>query len=73
MLNVLYGGGLTAPDTSVEPKGLFIEFDQSEFITGTPESISMDAIGFAYIPSGCQDRTKQCKAYVAFYVCVQSR
>ena len=33
--------------------GQFYEFHQNEFITGTPGSISMDSVGYVYVPSGC--------------------
>lgn len=73
MFRHLYGSDIVEPDTSVTPAGQLLEFDQSEFITGTPGSISLDSVGFAYIPSGCQDRTRVCRAHIAFHGCVQSR
>jgi len=73
MLNHLYGGGLTEPDNSVDPAGELLEFDQSEFVSGTPASSSLDSVGFVYIPTGCKDRAKRCRLHIAFHGCIQSR
>jgi len=31
-----------------------LEFDQSVFLAGLPEAISMDTTGFVYVPTSCQ-------------------
>lgn len=75
MFDFLYGGGLIQPVTGGGlPPGDLLEFDQAEFITsGSPASISMDSIGFAYIPTRCKDRSRTCRLHIAFHGCVQSR
>jgi hypothetical protein len=70
MLNYIYGGGLEEPDNTATVPGELYEFDQSEFFSGSP---SLDNIGFAYIPSGCQDKTIPCRLHIVFHGCLQSR
>ncbi len=74
MFDFLYGGGLTAPNTGTLPPGELLEFEQTEFVGGgSAASISLDTIGFVYIPTGCKDRSRTCRLHVAFHGCVQSR
>jgi len=71
VLNYLYGGNLIEPTGTVALNGYFGQFEQTEF--GASSSISMDSIGFVYVPSGCMDRTKKCKFHIALHGCQQSR
>jgi poly(3-hydroxybutyrate) depolymerase len=73
MFKHMYGADLNDPDTSSTPAGELLEFDQSEFTSGNPDAISLDDIGFVYIPSGCKDKTRRCRVHIAFHGCVQSR
>jgi len=44
----------------------FYEFDQSEFFyTSTPAAVSMDDVGYIYVPSGCKSGTK--RKYIALF------
>jgi len=70
MLNYLYDGDLAEPDNTVSPPGELYEFDQTEFFTGSP---SLDTVGYAYIPSGCKDKTVPCRLHIAFHGCLQSK
>ncbi|KAF2351537.1 Alpha/Beta hydrolase fold, partial [Trinorchestia longiramus] len=70
--SALYGD-ITKPDGTEELPGTFDEFDQSVFISGTPSSISMDDVGFVYIPSACADGSTICKLHIALHGCLQGR
>jgi hypothetical protein len=50
--------------------GQFIQFSQSEFISGLPVSIGMDTTGYAYIPAACASGAV-CKVHVSFHGCLQ--
>ena len=32
-----------------------LEFNQSEFFGGVPDMVSMDTIGYVYVPTACQN------------------
>ena len=49
--------------------GVFIEFDQSEFIHN-PVSHSIDETGWLYVPANCAHR-QSCKLHVVFHGCSQ--
>lgn len=66
ILEQIYGS-LNRP---VEPKGRIIEFDQSEFGANQQRN-SLDSVGHAYIPTGCDDRT-ECKLHIVFHGCAQN-
>lgn len=74
MLQHLYDGTLTAPTGRTPLAGTVTEYEQKEFISAlTAATISMDAHGFVYVPSGCADRTKKCKFHISFHGCQQSK
>jgi len=73
MLNYIYGGGLLEPTSTTPLAGEFLEFDQSEFMTEQPQSISMDNTGLVYIPSGCVDKTQVCRLHVALHGCLMGQ
>ncbi|CAL8073274.1 unnamed protein product [Orchesella dallaii] len=68
-LNYLLGGSLAPPASSAT--GQLSEYDQREF--GGNAVSSMDPIGFIYVPTGCQDRSRQCQLHIAFHGCQQSK
>lgn len=35
-----------------------LEYDQSEFFLDVPEAISMDSIGYVYVPTACKNKTR---------------
>jgi predicted esterase len=70
-LNYLYNENLVEPTGSVELSGYFDLFDQAEF--GASSAISMDVLGFVYVPSHCVDKTKTCKFHIVLHGCMQSR
>lgn len=63
VLNSLYSNLDDPVDYNI--KNLFT-FDQTKFFSG---NISVDDIGFVYIPTGCQDRTSPCKLHIAIHGC----
>ncbi|XP_064595458.1 poly(3-hydroxybutyrate) depolymerase-like [Liolophura sinensis] len=74
MLNHIYGGQLQEPTASTTQSGQFLQFDQSDmFHLSTPGMYSMDTIGYIYVPSGCADKTTECKLHIAFHGCQQGR
>ncbi|CAL8116702.1 unnamed protein product [Orchesella dallaii] len=68
-MNHLLGGSLASPASSAA--GQLLQFDQTEF--GGSNVSSMDNTGYVYIPTGCQDKTTQCKLHIAFHGGVQSK
>jgi len=77
MLAHLYGADtIEKPEVSVGSVPLlgdFFEFDQRPFFFWPPGTYSLDTIGFAYVPSGCRDGTKQCRLHIAFHGCAAYR
>jgi poly(3-hydroxybutyrate) depolymerase len=45
-----------------------MEFDQSEFASYL---ISMDKIGYLYVPTECKDKRTVCKLHIALHGCAQ--
>lgn len=75
LLNHIYRDSVDIPRpsyslTAPAPKGTFITFDQGEF-TVSPKSISMDEIGYLFVPDSCADGAKVCKLHVSFHGCHQ--
>jgi len=68
-LNYLFDGGLSPPTGSAA--GQLIQYNQGEF--GGSALSSMDPIGFIYVPTGCQDRSRRCRLHIAFHGCQQSK
>ncbi|CAL8116699.1 unnamed protein product [Orchesella dallaii] len=68
-MNHLLGGSFAPPASSAA--GQLLQYDQTEF--GGSAVSSMDSTGFVYIPTGCQDKTRQCKLHIAFHGCAQSK
>uniref|UniRef100_A0A6B2L9U9 Polyhydroxybutyrate depolymerase n=1 Tax=Arcella intermedia TaxID=1963864 RepID=A0A6B2L9U9_9EUKA len=71
-LQHLYGGSLADPGTAINSN--IIQFDQSDFTPNgvSPASISMDTVGYAYIPSGCKPGSGgSCRLHVSFHGCKQ--
>lgn len=71
LLDFIYGG-LVQPTGTVPLNGDLYLFDQTEFISGTAASISMDTSGYVYVPSGCVTNTG-CKLHFAIHGCQQGR
>jgi len=71
MLNYLHGGNLEKPTARVPLNGLLSEFDQTEF--GASSLVSMDSVGYVYVPSACTDRANRCKFHISLHGCSQSR
>ncbi len=61
-------GGVRGPASALN--GKLIRFDQGRYAGGTAASISMDANGFAYVPSACASGDS-CKLLVALHGCKQ--
>jgi len=72
MLQHFYGD-LVEPPSSVAQSGQFLQFDQPEFITGTPSAASMDTIGYIYVPSGCVSGANVCRLHVAYHGCLMGK
>ncbi|XP_072049093.1 poly(3-hydroxybutyrate) depolymerase-like [Amphiura filiformis] len=73
ILNHIYGD-LKKPTGEVPLYGIFLTFDQSEFLPGrNPKLYSMDNIGYAYIPSACRSTSSNCKVHVVLHGCTQGR
>jgi len=68
MLQHLYAGETLSPPTGqTSLPGDLIEFEQKEFISAlTAAAASMDSTGYAYIPSGCKDRSTKCRLHISF-------
>ncbi|KAL4233458.1 hypothetical protein ACF0H5_008139 [Mactra antiquata] len=70
LLNHIYGGNLKRPTSNTQQNGQLLKFGQDEFFyISTPATSSMDNVGYIYVPSGCVDKSKQCKMHVAFHGC----
>ncbi|MCG5435487.1 hypothetical protein, partial [Micromonospora foliorum] len=64
-------GGVNAPNTGALG-GSLIRFSQNTFaVNGWANGLSMDANGFAYVPSACA-AGQSCRLLVALHGCVQS-
>ncbi|CAG7684078.1 unnamed protein product [Allacma fusca] len=72
-LKHLLGDDLVAPSGSGSLAGQLIEYEQGEFLSGLPSTSSMDAHGYVYIPSGCADKSRQCRLHISFHGCQQSK
>lgn len=72
MLNFLYGGGLTLPADTAGVAGNLLNYDQLEFVAGTPNLSSMNAQGFVYVPTACQQGAS-CRLHISFHGCLQAR
>ena len=57
------------PAVSPTENGTLAEFDQREFVRGSPSSISLADTGYVYVPAVC--RTERCRVHVAFHGCRQ--
>jgi len=68
-MSYLLGGSLAPPASSAA--GQLLQYDQTEF--GGNAASSMDSTGYVFVPTRCQDRTRQCKLHIAFHGCEQSR
>jgi len=49
------------------------EFDQAEFFNGNPDEVSMDTIGYMYIPESCRDDISVCHLHFHFHGCGMGR
>ena len=50
-----------------------LEFDQVEFFVDLPTAVSMDSVGYVYVPTACQSGKKTCRLHLAFHGCLQGR
>ncbi len=66
MLHVLLGD--LAPRSEKEG-GRLLAFDQKEFAGGDPASLSLDDVGYVYVPASCE--APGCRVHVAFHGCLQ--
>lgn len=74
MLNFIYGGVLTQPADNAGVVGNLLNFDQAEFVAGTPNLSSMNAQGFVYVPTACQGaQGASCRLHISFHGCLQAR
>jgi len=49
-----------------------ITYNQADYTSGSPSSISLASTGYAYIPTGCKiPSNNTCKIHVAFHGCLQ--
>ncbi|MET8277708.1 PHB depolymerase family esterase [Micromonospora sp. NPDC005174] len=63
-------GGVNAPNTAALG-GTLVRFDQNAFaVNGRANGLSMDANGFAYVPSACAGG-QSCRLLVALHGCAQ--
>jgi poly(3-hydroxybutyrate) depolymerase len=62
--------GTLAPAAAKEA-GELLRFDQKVYAQGDARAISMDDVGFAYVPRAC--RSQRCRVHVAFHGCQQGR
>ena len=70
MLNFLYGGNLTRPESTYVADGELLDFSQNEFFTLHPVFSSMSTSGLIYIPKACKDGSIQCRLHIAFHGCM---
>jgi poly(3-hydroxybutyrate) depolymerase len=54
---------------SAKEAGRLVRFDQDTYADGDAHALSMDAVGFAYIPSDCEQA--RCRIHIAFHGCHQ--
>jgi len=71
LLQFFYGP-LIKSSSSTPLLGQYLTFDQNEFIA-LPSGSSMDSSGILYVPSGCVDKTTQCRLHVVFHGCNQCK
>jgi hypothetical protein len=66
--------GPLAPSTT-PIKSNFVSLSQGSFTPGgrTPSALSLDTEALLYVPTGCKDKTANCKLHVAFHGCLQNR
>ena len=58
-----------APAAVAVETGALQQFDQREFVSGEPYSISLADTGYVYVPVACA--TQRCRVHVAFHGCRQ--
>lgn len=59
-----------APAVAAVETGALRQFDQREFASGGPYSISLAETGYVYVPASCA--TQRCRVHVAFHGCRQN-
>jgi poly(3-hydroxybutyrate) depolymerase len=62
-------GKLAPPATASPPTGRLLRFDQNAYAGGDARSLSMDEVGFVYVPKACE--TERCRVHIAFHGCQQ--
>ncbi len=70
-----------SPLGALKPKGKAIqqnllEFNQKEFFTESQDLLSLDEVGFVYVPTNCKlssPRNEQCRLVIALHGCLQGR
>eukprot|EP00731_Ephydatia_muelleri_P028561 Em0020g205a len=72
ILQHIYGNIAPATTNDTIPQNM-LEYDQSEFFLDVPEAISMDSIGYVYVPTACKNKTRVCNLHIAFHGCLQGR
>jgi poly(3-hydroxybutyrate) depolymerase len=68
MLRFLLGKLAPAP---AKESGELVRFDQNLYAGGDARAISMDDVGFAYVPRACA--SQRCRVHVAFHGCQQGQ
>jgi hypothetical protein len=71
MLQYIYGNITYAGSSEIIADNL-LEFDQSEFFGRNPSAYSMDATGYVYVPTACQNG-EACRLHIALHGCLQGR
>lgn len=69
ILQHIYGS--LNPRNSGTLSGTIIHFRQSDFYSGSIDSIAMDASGYAYVPASCAAQ-QPCRVHIAFHGCLQN-
>jgi hypothetical protein len=72
LLNHIYGDIKYANSSSAVADNL-LEFDQAEFFIDVPKLVSMDSVGYVYVPTACKDKSTKCRLHLSFHGCLQGR
>jgi poly(3-hydroxybutyrate) depolymerase len=63
--------GALDPPSSGEPTGSLRRFSQAHYASGDPASLSMDNVGYVFVPKDCE-LGKACRVHVALHGCKQN-
>jgi hypothetical protein len=65
-------GDIEYADSTKMIKANFMQFNQSVFFGGDPDSVSMDTTGFVYVPTACHSGAA-CRLHIMLHGCKQGR